>query len=375
MIVPVGLRLENIRFTNFRNYETFSLDCGLENVVFVGKNAVGKTNIIEGIQLVSAIDSFRASRWSDVIRWGSEESSIKASISGDGRLLELNCTFEGGKRSYKLNGKSKRASQLRGTLPAVLFTPDDLQLIKDQAQRRRLAIDNVGVQLSHNYASLKSEYEKTVRQRNHLLKDQFISVDYIDAWTQTMIMIGSRFFQHRFNLFSQLADKTALIYNQLVPGEELEALYIPSWDVVEYNRSGSLPCSYSKMESEGVRGVFSEAIEKVRAEEYARKVSLIGPHRDEVVFLLNGTDARRFASQGQQRTIVLAFKLAEVSIIEGIGGQPPLLLLDDVMSELDENRRNALMDYTTKGIQTFITTTNTGYFSNAMLERSQIVSL
>ena len=185
------LRLNRLQFTSFRSYREFRLLCDSDIVIITGPNAVGKTNIVEGIQLVTGIESFRTSHWAELPTWGSTQARVEASIGGDGRDLNLSLQIEGNKRTYVLNGKRRRASQLRGTLPVVLFTPDDLQLVKSDAQQRRNTLDSIGIQLSSTYASLKADYEKAVRQRNHLLKEEHLNVDIINSWTIWSLTIFS----------------------------------------------------------------------------------------------------------------------------------------------------------------------------------------
>jgi DNA replication and repair protein RecF len=363
------LRLNRLQFTSFRSYREFRLLCDSDIVIITGPNAVGKTNIVEGIQLVTGIESFRTSHWAELPTWGSTQARVEASIGGDGRDLNLSLQIEGNKRTYVLNGKRRRASQLRGTLPVVLFTPDDLQLVKSDAQQRRNTLDSIGIQLSSTYASLKADYEKAVRQRNHLLKEEHLNVDIINSWTISLILVGSRFYQHRRSLFEQIRRRFSEIYATMIPQEQADIAYQPSW---ERELGYQLTPDASLDE---VRSVFSDAAEQMRAREYERRLTLIGPHRDELVFTINGRDARKYASQGQQRTLVLAWKLAEVQVIEDIGKQSPVLLLDDVMSELDYDRRAALMEYADTRLQTFITTTATDYFDSSILRTAQVLRL
>ncbi len=331
--------------------------------IIVGSNAVGKTNIIEALQLLTSTSSFRNPPWAECVRWGAVEASLLLSAEGDGRKIETGLTITtSGKRSYSVNGNPKRRlSEVAGILPSVVFTPDDLRMVKDSAERRRAAIDGVGDQLSPAYLALRGEYERTVRQRNAALKGQTPDAGVMGALTDRLRELGESFSGHRKRLFARLSEKQTEIYSGLVPDEQLGALYESSWV-----RRG-LP--------EDEPNSFDEALQLSTAEEQARGTTLIGPHRDEIRFLVNGRDARAYASQGQQRTIALAWKLAEVSVITDVGGQPPILLLDDVMSELDEARRHALASSVGRAAQTFVTTTNIGYFEKALVERAHMVRL
>ena len=359
----MSLCVTRLKLRDFRSYESFEMEPGERVTIVFGANAVGKTNIIEALQLLTSASSFRNPSWADCVRWGSEESSLLLEAEGDGRRLETRLLISArGRRSYSINGTSKRTlSEVSGILPCVVFTPDDLRMVKESAERRRAAIDGVGDQLSATYFSLRSEYERTVRQRNALLKNQTPDQGVMEALTERLKNRGTSFSGHRKRLFTRLSKRLSETYEALVPGEHLGVMYESSW-----TRRG--------FEEESETG-FEDALRLSEREERARGTTLVGPHRDEIRFLLDGRDARTYASQGQQRTIALAWKLAEVSVITEVGGQQPILLLDDVMSELDEARRHALASFVGEVAQTFVTTTNIGYFEPDMIERAHIVSL
>jgi DNA replication and repair protein RecF len=358
----VSLRVTRLTLKDFRSYESLELTPGEKITVIVGPNAVGKTNIIEALELLTAASSFRGPQWAECVRWGAPEASLELEAEGDNRKLDTRLRISSeGKRNYSVNGNPKRKiGEVTGALPCVVFTPDDLKMVKESAERRRSAIDSVGDQLSRGYLSLRGEYERTVRQRNAALKNPSADPGVLTALTQRLTDRGTAFLVHRRRLFGRLSANLAVAYSMLVQGESLEAVYEPSW-----LRRGVADEATA----------FEDTIEIVAAEERARGVTLVGPHRDDIRFLLNGRDARIYASQGQQRTISLAWKLAEVSVITDVGGQPPVLLLDDVMSELDESRRHALASFMGEVAQTFVTTTNIGYFETGMIRDAQVVSL
>lgn len=362
--MEVGLLVTSLELRNFRNYEDLRIlpDPGL--TLLVGPNATGKTNVIEGIQLLTAAVSFRRPLWAETVRWGADEARLKMMAQGDGRSLdvEMRVTSEG-RRTYQVNGKPKRTmAEVSGILPCVVFTPDDLRMVKDAAEKRRAAVDGVGDQLSAAYRSSRAEYERVLRQRNRLLKEDHRDDGLLRLWTDRLVETGASYTARRRRLFDRLAEKMSEVYLMLAGEEELAARYRPSWgDEV--------------LEEGGDRGAMEEALRTKRAEEMKRRISLVGPHRDEISFSINGRDARSFASQGQQRTIALAWKLAEVKVMTEIGGQPPILLLDDVMSELDEARRHALTRFVGEAAQTLVTTTNLGYFAPELVRRAKTVNL
>lgn len=350
---------------DFRNYEAFDFEPAEGLTILVGPNAVGKTNLIEAVQLLTETTSFRNPTWAEVVKWGAEAARLSLHAEDDERRHDVILSVTAaGRRSYSLNGKTKRASAgVAGLIPCVLFTPEDLRIVKDSAEKRRAALDSIGTQLSGTYGRLKSEYDRVVRQRNVLLKQETVDDDLLAPWDERLISLGAKLTQHRMSLFDRLKHKAAATYAELAD-ECMESAYLPSWA-----RDGLGDPEESA----------SEALEKhllaKRREERARGVTLTGPHRDEVVFSLGGKNARAFASQGQQRTIALALKLAEVAVVQEVSGARPLLLLDDVMSELDEKRRHALTALVGESAQTIITTTNLDYFESGMLDSATVVRL
>jgi DNA replication and repair protein RecF len=359
----VGLKITRLELKNFRSYESLELEPDPALTILVGSNAAGKTNVVEAVQLVTAGDSFRRPQWADLVRWGEDQASVSLIAQGEGRHLQTTLLVSNsGRRVYRVNGKvRKRMTEVAGVIPCVTFTPEDLRMVRDSADRRRAAIDGVGDQLSPAYMTARLNYERVVRQRNALLKDPVAQPDLFAALTEALATEGSAFMGHRHRLFDRITIKMSEVYATLSPGEELAASYVPSWE-----RSG--------IESEGSQDQSMRRALDLRArEERARGITLIGPHRDEVTFSVNSREARAYASQGQVRAIAIAWKLAEVAVISEIAGQPPVLLLDDVMSELDESRRHALASFVGGAAQTFITTTNIGYFEDDLVRRAKVV--
>ena len=360
----MALVVTRIEIKGFRNYERLEILPDPHLTVLVGPNAVGKTNVVEAIQLLTATESFRRPQWPELVKWGGQEARASLHAEGDGRVVDIELdVMSTGRRVYRVNGKTKRhVSDVAGAIPCVVFTPDDLRMVKGPAENRRAAIDGVGGQLSPAYARARLDYERIVRHRNALLKDPEPRLDELDAWTERLIAEGAAFSGHRKRLFERIAARASELYATLSGGETLEVEYVASW-----------------MRGQDEAGEPEEAMRRAlssrRAEETARRSTLVGPHRDDIVFRIEGREARSYASQGQQRSIALAWKLAEVSVVTDIAGQPPVLLLDDVMSELDESRRHALAAFVGKAAQTFVTTTNLGYFEAGLIERAKVVKL
>ena len=383
----MGLHITDISLANFRNYGSFSLD-GIGNLtVFTGRNGAGKTNLLEAIALVTSASSFRHPQISQLIADGADCARVLMEATDGNRRVSTALALEPGKKRYTVNGKAKGAADVRGTLPAVAFTPDDLQLAKKSSSVKRQALDELGAQLTRSYHVVAGDYEKTLRYKNRLLKDE-APPDLVAAINETLVTCGSQLFCYRVALFTRMAPLLRRIYTEISgEGEALAATYLPSWDHLAGTETGESDASglvlgrpltvreNGSPDRDQVRDALAESLARFGAEEARRGRSLVGPHNDKVAFALTGRDASAFASQGQQRSIVLAWKLAEVELVRQSLGTNPVLLLDDVMSELDASRRDMLVNFASEDIQTFITATDLDNFNPALLQRARIVAL
>lgn len=378
----MSLKITRITLKDVRGYKKLQLDDVQSLTIIVGPNAVGKTNIIEAIQLLTTGTSFRKPSPSEVVSWGCEQGYASIELEGDKRHLEHRAIINQEKRSFEINGKKKSSSSIRSSLPCVLFTPDDLQLVKASSVRRRDALDALAIQLSKNYSTLKKDYQHALQQRNLLIKEGIHSGDLFNSWDESLALHGARLGLTRWRLFDRLIEQMASIYPQIAQDERVESLYIPSWkridsrgeqvdDISQYHKDADA----ATITIEDLKEILLEHSQQNAERELQRGVSLIGPHKDEISFFINRKNARLFASQGQQRTIVLALKIASVLLINEMLGTEPVLLLDDVMSELDEDHREALMKFIQKNTQTFITTTNLDYFNDETLKRAHVIQV
>lgn len=366
----MDLTISHISFTNFRSYERFELGGIGPLTVFVGPNAVGKTNIVEGIQLLTAQTSFRHPTVEQLVHEGASFARIAADVGDGARELELELRMAEGKKKFLLNGKPKRTADLKGVVPSVTFTPDDLELAKGSMAVRRAALDALGSQLSANHYLIRRDYEKVLRHKNRLLKDEAPPA-LVDALDETLITCGAQLSCYRAALFEKLAASMTSYYEEITDGREhLQACYIPSWE--PHNPDVVATYTFGRDEA---RASLAAALVARGGEERARRRALVGPHADHIEFFIEGRNVSTFGSQGQQRSVVLAFKLAEASLIQDILHQKPVLLLDDVMSELDAARRRALVAFISGDIQTFITTANLDYFDADLLAAARVVQL
>ena len=364
------LSIQKFELSNYRNYESFTLDGVSELTIFVGPNAVGKTNLVEAIDLVTGISSFRNAKTEELVGNATLPTRVKAVVSDEARLLDVELRIVDKKKKYLLNGKEKQAHALKGMIPAVTFIPDDLTLIKGSNTHRRHALDLLGSQLSVGYPVVRREYEQILRQKNNLLKDD-PQMAFLESLDEVVARCATQLFCYRVSLFQRLLPYVQDFYQDISHRDELvTAEYVPSWAL-----DGDVAAEVDPHDKESVFNCLQKAIEKRRFEEIARKHALVGPHKDEIRFFIDGRPAEVYGSQGQQRSLVLSWKLAEVALIEEMLSTRPILILDDVMSELDEVRRNELTKYVLRSTQTFITTTNIDYFSKEMLDLAQIVKL
>ena len=367
----MGIFATELSVLNYRSFPAFDLALDPGVTVLVGRNAVGKTNLVEALQLLTAGTSFRKPAPAELVREGCERGRVALTLEGDGRVLDMALEVAAGRRSFSRNGKKTTAAGVRGVLPSVLFCPDHLDMVKRSASVRRAALDDFGVQLNDGYAKLVASYERTVEQRNNLLKEWRPDPSLLAAWDESLAAAGSALLLHRQALLARIRTHFRDVHAAIAPHECADVAYVPSIDGLD----AILAADDGAAARDAVSKRFIEALAGVRADELRRGMTLVGPHRDEVLFTIDGRPARDYGSQGQQRTLVLAWKIAEVQVTRDILGRSPLLLLDDVMSELDAGRRDAIMGFIEGEIQAVITTTNLGYFSGDVLDAAKVVRI
>ncbi len=346
--------VKSIKLKNFRNFSELNID--LNNIlnIFIGDNGQGKTNLLESIYLCSIGKTFKLNSENDLIKFGQNSFEVEILINkenGSNIVSKvINITYvKNQKRIVKINGvKLKKNSELIGLLNNVIFTPDDLKIIKGSPIERRKFINIDISQIKPKYKYLLKNYKKVITGRNNILKDitNNSNRDVLSIWNDYLIDIGSEIIFYRKEYIKNLKYYAALIYANISDNKEnFELLYKCDIGNVE---------NLSKNE---IKEIFREKINKSIENEIFRKNSLYGPHKDDIIIKINDKDFKYFGSQGQQRSAVLAIKLAEIEIIKNEIGEYPILLLDDVLSELDNKRKNFLINYI-KNIQTIITSTD-----------------
>lgn len=363
--------LRFLHLRHFRNYREQEITFDAPKTILVGENAQGKTNLLEAVELLATLRSRRAARDRELVYQEERQAQIAATVERLGVAHELVMELRSsGRRSLKVDGQVlRRQADFLGQVNAVVFSSLDLELVRGAPETRRHWLDGVLLQLEPVYLGLVEQYRQILRQRNALLKqdpaaagDKFSQMAFWDAQLATT---GSRIMRRRARLLQRL-EPLAARWHQTISGgrETLTLTYRPQ-----------VPLPDPQASPEVIQAQFLAEIRAKAAAEHSLGSSLVGPHRDEVELCINGVAARAYGSQGQQRTLVLALKLAELELIEQVVRDPPLLLLDDVLAELDLHRQNQLLEAIQERVQTLVTTTHLGSFDAGWLKAAQILQV
>ena len=345
------MRVTSLKLKNFRNYDLLNLEFSPATNIFYGDNAQGKTNILESIYISGTTKSHRGTKDRDMIQFGQEEAHIETIVEKGKILFKIDIHLKkNSPKGIAINKiPIKKASELFGIINIVFFSPEDLNIIKNGPSERRRFIDLELSQLDKVYLSDLASYNRIINQRNKLLKDICDKQDLLetlDIWDLQLVHYGNRVMERRKKFIEQLNEIIGNVHTKLTGGrEQLEVLYEP-----------------------GVKGNFEEDLFRYRERDLRMKSTSVGPHRDDICFVCgtsvqNKIDIRKFGSQGQQRTAALSLKLAEIELVKQEIKDTPILLLDDVLSELDKHRQNYLLD-SIRDIQTLITCTGLDDFVN-----------
>ena len=354
--------IKSLELSDYRNYESLfmNLDSGT-NILF-GDNAQGKTNILEAIYMSATTKSHRLSKDKEIIRFGKQEAHIRTIIEKDDLETRVDMHLRSSKsKGIAIDGvKIKKAAELMGLTKIVFFSPEDLSIIKNGPAERRRFIDIELCQLDSFYLYNLNNYNKIVNQRNNLLKNLFVNPelkDTLSIWDKQLISYGSKIIERRKQFISQLNEIIYSIHSNLSgEREKLRLIYEPNSDIDDY----------------------ALELEKNHDRDIRLKQTTVGPHRDDISFNVisdstNGIeiDIRKYGSQGQQRTAALSLKLSEIELVKKLTKDTPVLLLDDVLSELDSNRQNFLLN-SIGDIQTIITCTGLDEFVNNRFEVNKV---
>ena len=347
--------IKSLELQDYRNYDSLSLTFDKGTNILYGDNAQGKTNILEAIFVSATTKSHKGSKDRDIVNFDKEEAHIRTYIEKEGIETRLDMHLRKSKsKGIAIDGqKIKKAADLLGLCNVVFFSPEDLSIIKNGPGERRRFVDMELCQLDNFYLYNLNHYNKIVNQRNRLLKDLYLQPELketLNIWDSQLISFGSKIIERRKLFVEQLNEIIYDIHKKLSGGkEELKIVYEPDVELEQFE--GRLRCSQDK--------------------DIKAKMTTVGPHRDDFSFYAGEIDIRKFGSQGQQRTAALSLKLSEIELVKKITKDTPILLLDDVLSELDSSRQNYLLN-SIGDIQTIITCTGLEEFVNNRFEIDRV---
>lgn len=343
------MRIKSLKLRNYRNYDILNLDFDEAANIFYGDNAQGKTNILEAVYLTGTTKSHRGAKDREMIRFGCDESHLETIVEKNGIDYQIDMHLKKtGSKGIAINKiPIKRASELFGIVNLVFFSPEDLNVIKNGPSERRRFIDMELSQLDKVYMNNLSNYNKIVNQRNHLLKEMAFGEkssleSTLDVWDMQLVHYGNKIIERRTEFIQEMNEIISSIHKKLTGDrEDIKVIYEP------HNGRLSL----------------EDALKKNRERDLRLRSTSTGPHRDDICFMTGDLDIRKYGSQGQQRTAALSLKLSEIEMVKRAIHDTPVLLLDDVLSELDKHRQNYLLD-SIHDIQTLITCTGVDEFVN-----------
>lgn len=347
--------LRRLRLRNHRNYAHLDLVPGAGVNVFIGPNGQGKTNLLEAVAMLALSSSPRARREIELVGPIAPGARIEAEVEAHGRRLEVVIALEvdgdRARRTIEVDGVRRRGVDLPGHFRVTLFWPDDLGLVKSGPELRRRFLNQMLVQVEPGYARALAGLRRVLEQRNSLLKriaGGEESTAVLDAWDQELITYGTEIARARARAVAELRPGAARSHAEIADGEALDIAYA------------------------GPPEDFAVAVQKSLTDDLRRGVTTVGPHHDDLVISLAGRDARSYASQGQQRTAVVSLKLAEADLVARRTGERPVLLLDDVLSELDAERRAALLCKVAAEGQVIVTSAEAGPFPPELMSEARV---
>ena len=349
------MELKRLQLKNHRNYRFLDLEPGPGVNVFIGANGQGKTNLLEAVAMLALSSSPRARRDLELVGPVGPGAKVEADVVAAGRSLHvgifLDATGDRARRTIEVDGVRRRGFDLPGQFRVTLFWPDDLGLVKAGPDLRRRFLNQMLVQIEPGYARLLAGLRRVLEQRNSLLKRIAAgedSVEMLEPWNTELVEYGTRIARARAEAVEELRPEASRSHAEIASGETLDVTYL------------------------GPPADFSGAVQKSVTEDIRRGSTSVGPHHDDLLIELGGKDARGFASQGQQRTAVVSLKLAEAALVAHRTGERPVLLLDDVLSELDAERRGALLRRVADAGQVIITSVEAGPFPPDLITNSRV---
>jgi len=357
------LYLQTLDILNFRNHKKSSLNFSSGINLIIGKNGQGKTNLLEAIYVLFNGKSYKSSLNNVLITLGEETTVVKGSLVGEEKKEDIGVMLKiNEQKNIKINGmQNQRVKDLRNIVNIVLFSPEDLKIVKGGPGGRRDFIDEVGEQINYKYNHLKWKFLRILKQRNNLLR-QVIGKRWkkeeLELWDDKLVLVGSKFIGARNEVVEKLKPYCHKINLKINSKKNLKINYLNNL-----------------LNNGDVEGEFYRKIKELKNYEIERGNTLVGPHRDDVGLYLNGVDVRLYGSQGEQRVVSLCLKMAELELIKEEKKKTPILLMDDVMSELDEEMRDNLLSFILNLKQSIITTTNLSYFNQEYMDRINLIEV
>ncbi len=344
------MRIEHLKLINFRNYSNLNLTFDNNVNIFIGENGKGKTNILESIYVLSLTKSNRYGIENNLIKFNEEISKIEGIIRREDLIKKQEIHFTKNKKQIFINNKEiHRIKDYISNFCVISFTPDDLEIIKGSPNIRRNMINIDISQLYRNYISYLNEYNQIIKIRNEYLKKMNLNgnsdIRYLDVVNEQMINKGIKIYQYRYNFFNKINELLPKIFKKISGLDGLNIKYETSFELDNFDLSDVIK-------------KYNNKIKKNFKAELMQGITLVGPHRDDFSFNLSGIDMKSFSSQGQQRLAIIALKISEIFLFKEEIGEYPVLLLDDIFSEIDINKRNKIIKFLLKDIQSIITTTD-----------------
>ena len=363
--------IKHINLSHFRNYQNLSLDFSPQMNVFLGENAQGKTNILEAIYVLAMTKSHRTNKDREMIQWDEDIARISGRIHNLNSQFSLEVVLSKKGKIAKLNHlEQARLSTYIGHLNVIIFAPEDLDIVKGSPSVRRRFIDMELGQMSPLYLHHLTEYNRVLKKRNQYLKDmRFKKIDelYFDILSEQVAIEGAHVLKERLWFIENLENWSKIIHKNISnQKEDLAIFYSSSLDIKSLD-----DCE----DYETIFHLFKKQLDNNRDREIDQGTTLIGPHRDDMYFHINGRNVQTYGSQGQQRTAALSIRLAEIDLMKELRGEYPVLLLDDVLSELDNERQTHLLSSIQNKVQTFLTTTSLDGIQKDLIDNPKIFNI
>ena len=363
------MKLKSLELKNYRNIQNLSLDMDCDKILIIGKNAQGKTNILESIYFLSTLKSSRTTNISELINFQAENFEISSVVLKSNTDIELDYSYNSEKKKNILLNKVKsKVKDFKNVLKTVLFSSSDLMLLRGSPEVRRNWLDTAISQIYPAYDDRLNKYDKIRIQKNNFLKDclknDIKNDTLLEVYNEQLVVTGSNIIYLRIKFLKEIEKIATSKHKKINEEENLKIKYFSKFD-----------CDLEEKTIEEIAEIFKSQLKEKYIEEQRRGQCCSGPHRDDILFSINSSNATKFASQGQQRTVVLALKLAELDIITQKTGEEPILLLDDVLAELDDLRQNYLLKSINSNIQTIITSVDTLLFDDEFLKNVKIYNI